>query len=71
MCQNLLAFFKYSPPLSIASIIASNASDVHLPHCVKLGTLFTLTSFSTCVGTIGGIFYLLVDCWSCRLFHLL
>jgi hypothetical protein len=45
MCQNLLAFFKDSCPLFTASIIASSTLDVHLPHCVKLGTLLIVTSF--------------------------
>jgi hypothetical protein len=71
MCQNLLAFLKDNCPLSTTSITTSNASDVHLPHCVKLQTLFTVVGFSTCVGIIGGRFSLLVVCWSCRLFHLL
>jgi hypothetical protein len=62
MCQNLLAFFKDIHPLSIASIATSSASNVHLPCCVKLGTLFNLASFFACVGTIGVMFSLLVDC---------
>ncbi len=72
--QNLLVFFKDSCIFSITSIVVSSALDVHLPRCVKLGTLFTLASFFACAGTIGGMFYLLADCWSCkscRLFHLL
>jgi hypothetical protein len=71
MCQNLLAFFKDSCPLSIASIVISSTLDVHLPHCVKLGTLLILTRFFACVGIVGGMFSLFVDCWSCKLFHLL
>jgi hypothetical protein len=45
MRQNLLAFFKDSCPLSTSSIVTSNASNVHIPHCFKLGTLFILASF--------------------------
>jgi hypothetical protein len=57
MCQNLLAFLKDNCPLSTTSITASNALDVHLSHCVKLGTLFIIVGFSTCVGIIGGRFH--------------
>jgi hypothetical protein len=71
MCQNLLAFFKDSCPLSTTSIVASSTSDVHLPHCVKLGTLLTFIGFFACVGIVGGMFSLFVDCWSCKLFHLM
>jgi len=71
MCKNLLAFFKDSCSLSIASIVASSTLAVHLLHCVKLGTLLTLTSFFACVGIVGGMFSLFVDCWSYKLFHLL
>jgi hypothetical protein len=71
MCQSLLAFLKDSCPLSTASIITSNASNVHLPHCVKLGTLFTLIGFFACARIFGGMFSLLVFCWSCKLLHLL
>jgi hypothetical protein len=71
MCQNLLTIFKDSCLLSTASIATSSTLDVHLPHCVKLGTLLTLTSFFACVGIIGGMFSLSMDCWSCNLFHLL
>jgi len=35
-------------------------------------TLFILASFFVqCVGTVGEMFFLLVICWSWRLFHLL
>ncbi len=71
MCQNLLTFFKDSCPLSIISIAASNVSDVHLPHCVKLETLLTLAGFSACVRNVGGMFSLSLDCWSCKLLRLL
>ncbi len=69
--QKLLVFFKDNCLFSTISIVASSTSDVHLPRCVKLGTLFTIASFFSCAGTIGGMFYLLVDCLSCRLFCLL
>jgi hypothetical protein len=71
MCQNLLAFLKDIHLFSTTSIATSSASNVHLPHCVKLGTLFTLASIFAYAGTIGGMFSLLVDCWSYRLLHLL
>jgi len=64
MCQNLLAFFKDSCPLFTTSITTSNALNVHLPCCVKLGTLFTLASFFACARIVGGMFSLLVVCWS-------
>ncbi len=38
--QNLLVFFKDSCLFSTTSIVVSSTSNVHLPHCVKLGTLF-------------------------------
>jgi hypothetical protein len=53
MCQNLLAFLKDNCPLSTTSIATSNALDVHLTHCVNLGTLFTLVGF----------FCLCKNCW--------
>jgi hypothetical protein len=62
MCQNLLAFLKDNCPISTTSIATSNASDVHLPHCVKLGTLFTFVGFSVWVKIVGGMFSLLVVC---------
>jgi hypothetical protein len=71
MCQNLLSFLKDNCPLSIASITASNALDVHLPHYVKLKTMLTHVGFFACARTIGGMFSLFVDCWSCKLFRLL
>jgi hypothetical protein len=56
MCQNLLAFFKDSCPFSIASIVASSPSNAHLPHCVKLGTLFIFIGFLL-------VLELLVECF--------
>jgi hypothetical protein len=71
MCRNLLAFFKDSCPLSIASIATSNTLEVHLPHYVKLGILLIVSGFFTCAGIVGGMFSLFVNCLSCKLFHLL
>jgi len=71
MCQNFLTFFKYSFPLSTASIATSNTSNVHLPHCVKLRTLLTFVGFFAYARTVGGMFTLYVDCWSCKLLRLL
>jgi hypothetical protein len=71
MCQNWQAILKDNCPLSTRSIVASSASDVHFLHCVKLATLFILASFSTCDGTIGGMFSSLVDYWSYMSLHLL
>jgi hypothetical protein len=31
--------------------------------------LSTLIGFFVCVGTVGGMFSLLVFCWSCKLLH--
>jgi hypothetical protein len=62
MCQNWLAIFKNSCPLSTRSIVTSSASDVHFPRCVKLTTLFILASFLL-------VLEILVDYWSCRLFE--
>jgi ABC-type microcin C transport system permease subunit YejE len=66
MCQNRLTILK-----ATKSIVASNASYVHFPRCVKLATLFIIASFSICVGTIGGMFSSLVDYWSYTLLHVL
>jgi hypothetical protein len=71
MSQNLITFFKDSCPLSIVSIATSNTSDVHLPHCVNLGTLLTLADFSTCVRNAGEMFSLFVHCWFRKLLRLL